>query len=158
MRRHRVKKAFGILESSILISLISAGLVAMRGYMEKNVKQTTKNYTDSILGVERVQKSSENIYNTPKPAGDNVFYKLNPVQATQTKTTESNLFSGRTGTATREYARVSQSTPVYANKEETQTYIDFIPAKRGFIAPMRIWNVIPDDDRQYDSTIFGSRE
>lgn len=153
----RSKKAVGILESSILIALVSSAMVAMRGYVEKNIKATTKNYTDAILGVERKKPGQEFPPVPEPPVGGNTFYRLNPIQASTTKTTESVLYSGKTGTATREYARLSASTPVTTAKDtETKTYIDIVPAKRGFITPMRIWNVIPDDDQGYDATLFGT--
>lgn len=153
----RSKKAVGILESSILIALVSSAMVAMRGYVEKNIKASTKNYTDAILGVER-KKPGQEFQPIPEPTPQgNVFYRLNPMQASTTRVTESSMYSGKTGTATREYAKMSASTPVTTSKDtETKTYIDIIPAKRGFITPVRIWNVIPDDDQGYDATLFGT--
>lgn len=140
MRRKR--KAIGILEASILMALLSSAMVAIRGYVEKSIKTTTKNYTDAIL----VKKADQG----QGDSGQKEYYEQNPMVTTETSSTESQLQSNTA--STREYVSKTTSTPLLSKRTaQSSFYIDVVPAQRGFVKPVRIWDVNAD---VYDQQLF----
>lgn len=135
------KKAVGIVEASILIAVVSAALLAVRGYMEKSIKTSTKNYTDVILGVEEESKEQS--------AGQAEYYEQNPVMATQARAAEGIVYSAD---ATREYASTISSTPIKMKTNNTSRfYLDIVPARRGVIQTVRIGDITGD---AYEMLLF----
>jgi len=136
------RKAVGIVEASILIAVVSSALVAVRGYLEKSIKASTKDYTDVILGVQEGNKEQET-------AGQEEYYEQNPVVSTQTRAAEGVVYSEA---ATREYAATTSSTPIQTKINNTSRfYLDIVPARRGVVQTVRIGEITDD---AYEMLLF----
>jgi len=129
----------GMLELSIIITIIVGVMLLVQDYLERKIKRSTQNFTDAILDYE--PKKDEDVGTR--------------VQQTATSMSQTVAYSKQVGTKEHKSFVLPQetTTTVAASAPSEQpVYMEIIPAKRGFVKPIRMKDITKDDD--YERQIF----